>query len=183
MELVVSAGEKLSESVRVIGIIVNRVATARSIRQALVKRKHRAELLTGRVRPHDRDGLMERLLPEIRAGRTRIEGPVLFIVATQTVEVGADIDFDALITEAAPLDSLRQRFGRLDRFGEIANTQGVILYRKPKLDKNGQPMPDPVYGTAIQEAWEWLEAVSRDGCVDFGVGGHGRDVRTAKTAG
>ncbi len=146
VEKAVSAAEQLSESARVIGVVVNRVATARNIQQALIKRKHRAELLTGRVRPYDRDRLMEHLLPEIRAGRIRTDGEVLFIVATQTVEVGADIDFDALLTEAAPLDALRQRFGRQDRLGELGNAQGVILYREPKLNKNKEPIPDPVYG-------------------------------------
>jgi len=169
VEKAVSAAEQLSESARVIGVVVNRVATARYIQQALIKRKHRAELLTGRVRPYDRDRLMERLLPEIRAGRDRTEEEVLFIVATQTVEVGADIDFDALLTEAAPLDSLRQRFGRLDRLGELGNTQGVILYREPKLNKNKEPIPDPVYGMATYDTWEWLQAVAEDGCIDFGV--------------
>lgn len=165
----VSAAEQLSESARVIGVVVNRVATARNIQQALIKRKHRAELLTGRVRDYDRDLLMKRLLPEIRAGRTRTDGEPLFIVATQTVEVGADIDFDALLTEAAPLDSLRQRFGRQDRLGELGDTQGVILYREPKLNKNKEPIPDPVYGMATHDTWEWLQIVAKDGCIDFGV--------------
>ena len=165
----VSAAEKLSESARIIGVVVNRVVTARNIHQALIKRKHRAELLTGRVRPYDRDHLMDRLLPEIRAGRVRTDGEILFIVSTQTVEVGADIDFDALLTEAAPLDSLRQRFGRQDRLGELGDTQGVVLYREPKLNKNKEPIPDPVYGMATHDAWEWLQTVAEDGCINFGV--------------
>jgi len=165
----VSEAEQLSESARVIGVVVNRVATARNIHQVLIKRKHRAELLTGRVRPYDRDRLMERLFPEIRAGRIRTEGEPLFIVATQTVEVGADIDFDALLSEAAPLDALRQRFGRLDRFGELGNAQGVVLYRTPKLNNKKEPVPDPIYGKAIHDTWEWLQSVIENDRTDFGV--------------
>lgn len=37
------------------------------------------------------------------------------VVATQVVEVSLDISFDLLITETAPLDSMIQRFGRVNR--------------------------------------------------------------------
>ena len=37
------------------------------------------------------------------------------VIATQVVEVSLDISFDRLVTDAAPLDSLVQRFGRVNR--------------------------------------------------------------------
>jgi CRISPR-associated endonuclease/helicase Cas3 len=37
------------------------------------------------------------------------------VVSTQVVEVSLDISFDIMITECAPLDSLIQRFGRINR--------------------------------------------------------------------
>lgn len=37
------------------------------------------------------------------------------VVSTQVVEVSLDISFDRMITEAAPLDALIQRFGRINR--------------------------------------------------------------------
>ncbi len=37
------------------------------------------------------------------------------VVSTQIVEVSLDISFDLMITEAAPLDALAQRFGRINR--------------------------------------------------------------------
>jgi CRISPR-associated endonuclease/helicase Cas3 len=158
----------LATSGQVIGVVVNRVGTARRIWQALSKQKHSAILLTGRVRPYDRDQLMKDIFPRIRAGRIRKEDKTLFVVATQTVEVGADIDFDALVTEAAPLDAIRQRFGRLDRLGELGNSKGIILYREPKL-KQGLPIPDPIYGMGIHDTWKWLQDISNNGFVDFGI--------------
>ena len=41
-------------------------------------------------------------------------GPCI-VIATQVVEVSLDISFDRLVTDAAPLDSLVQRFGRIHR--------------------------------------------------------------------
>jgi len=41
-------------------------------------------------------------------------GPCL-VCATQVVEVSLDISFDTLVTDAAPFDSLIQRFGRVNR--------------------------------------------------------------------
>ena len=166
---VIDAAEDISKSARIVGIIVNRVATARKIWTDLKKKKHRVELLTGRIRPYDRDQLINRVFPAIRAGRDRSEDMPHFFVATQTVEVGADIDFDGLVTEAAPLDSLRQRFGRLDRLGELQNSEGVIIYRKPQVDNEGVPKPDPIYGMAIHETWQWLLKVSNANIVDFGI--------------
>ena len=42
------------------------------------------------------------------------EGPCV-VCATQVVEVSLDISFDCMISDAAPLDSLIQRFGRVNR--------------------------------------------------------------------
>lgn len=157
----VKCAEELAKSASVVGVVVNTVASARKIFQLLGAAKkgeaRPAVLLTGRVRPHDRDRMLEQYLPWMRAGREG--GPPLYVVATQTVEVGADLDFDALVTEAAPLDSLRQRFGRLDRLGRRGASEAVVLYRKN----------DVVYGSALEETWLWLNEHAIEGVIDFGV--------------
>lgn len=154
-----------------VGVVVNRVATARELHRRLSAGLKDAEvhLLTGRMRPLDRDRLEKTLFPRICAGRERDpeQAPVV-VVATQCIEAGADFDFDALVTECASLDALRQRFGRLDRLGEsLVGARAVVVARTDSLND------DPVYGKALGATWRWLEeaASSAGGELDFGIRG------------
>ena len=69
-------------------------------------------LLHSRFRRGDRAARELRLEQEFDA--PTVPGPCL-VVSTQVVEVSLDISFDRMITEAAPLDALVQRFGRVNR--------------------------------------------------------------------
>ena len=53
---------------------------------------------------------------ERESGRLQEVEP-LFYVATQTIEVGVDLDLCSLITDLAPGSALAQRAGRLNRRG------------------------------------------------------------------
>lgn len=155
-----------------VGVVVNRVATARAIAQAIAREwgADRTILLTGRMRPLDRDGLYGRSKHRIRAGRTRDpDAERLVVVATQSIEAGADLDFDAMITECAPIDSLRQRFGRLDRFGDLsyAGRPAEAIILAPKTTVGGRD-PDPVYGEGIREAYRFLKHEHGKGIFDVG---------------
>jgi CRISPR-associated endonuclease/helicase Cas3 len=160
------AVEACTGNVKVVGIVVNRVASARQVFELLPGEPFEDKvLLTGRIRPWDRDVLLGRCLDRLRVGRTRsAEDRPLFVCATMTVEVGADLDFDYLITEASPLASLRQRFGRLDRLGKFGRAAGVILLRRTKD-------PDPIYGEELAQTWQWLQgqAEGSEAVIDFGV--------------
>jgi CRISPR-associated endonuclease/helicase Cas3 len=143
---------------RVVGVVVNRVATARAVWGGL-RRTNECVLLMGPVRPWDRDRLLERYLPRIRAGRERSSmDAVLFVVATQCIETGADIDLDAVITECASLDALRQRFGRLDRLGRKGESRAAIVARHDHVAKGAE---DPVYGESLAHTWQWLTKRAR----------------------
>ena len=148
-------------SAPVLAVVVNRVATARRVFEWLRESVQRtgdgsAILLTGRVRPFDRDRLFEEWLPHLAAGREEREaenGP-LYVVATQTVEVGANFDFDGLVAEMAPIDALRQRFGRVDRLGNRGKTKSVIVARKDHIQRG---YDDRIYGRTLPDAWKWLK--------------------------
>lgn len=153
-------------------VFVNYVATARAVHR-LLKKKHgeNAILLTGRMRPIDKDDtVLERLqkfeLSSARSKERALDGPV-FVIATQTLEVGADLDFDVLVTECASLDALLQRFGRLDRMGRPTQALGAILMR---ADLQKSSADDPVYGESLGLTWRWLnEQAGEDLEIDMGI--------------
>lgn len=175
-----------------IGVVVNRVARARSVFQQL--RKELADtiaagkldepiLMIGPARAIDRATLADRLEP-IRTRMATEENArtlpkPLIIVSTQCIEAGVDIDLDALITELAPLDALRQRFGRLNRAGrEIVPYAGVIAMQADISPK----YVDPVYGCALKPAWEALDEAKANGTVEFGIAAFGVRMTAAAIA-
>lgn len=171
-----------SERPKVVGIMCNMVATAKEVIDLLAKNKKTAafksELIIGAMRPLDRDKQTDLLREKISTGadRDQITAP-LFVVATQCIEVGADYDFDLLITEAAPIKSLVQRFGRLNRSGRDISGDGVIVMRGDRvkaddaLDRDGDlfKFADPIYGNAMSYTWNWLKSIADDHHVDFGI--------------
>lgn len=174
----VSAAAKLAQKFAEQGkfrvaVMVNRVAIAGKIADQLRNKLGDAAdvvLLTGRIRSLDRDALVKRWNAVLKAGSTTPLAKPVAVVTTQCLEVGADFSFDALVTECASLDSLRQRFGRLDRLGELGESKAAILIRErdTKQPKNDG---DPIYGKAIYETWTWLnepEQRLEDRTVDFG---------------
>lgn len=147
-------------------IFSNRVATARRAWQLLSEgHGDRALLLTGRMRPIDKDDTVAGRLTELSADRSKdrkLSAP-MFVVATQTLEVGANLDFDVLVTECASLDALRQRFGRLNRMGRpIAGRDaeggplGALAAVLVRADQAVSTDDDPVYGSALAATWSWL---------------------------
>ena len=153
---------------RAVVVFCNRVATARTVHRLLGAG---STLLTGRTRPLDRDDLVRERLGSLSAAAApfRVLTESVFVVATQTLEVGADLDFDALVTECASFDALRQRFGRLNRMGRDVETEAAILVRAEQVDPKAKEADDPVYGRALSKTWQWLNSLAINGVFDFGV--------------
>ena len=166
-----------------VGVVVNRVDLARRIFNELHEDAgSTAVLLIGRSRGIGRDRIVETIEP-FRTGATRTavvpaasdqpveEPPVdavaepLFVVATQCLEVGVDLDLDGLVTQAASLDALRQRFGRLNRGGRQVQAAGAVLALAAETAKKAD---DPVYGDRLAKTWEALHRMARNDEVDFG---------------
>jgi CRISPR-associated endonuclease/helicase Cas3 len=157
-----------SAGARVVALVVNRVDTARIATQLLASHDTDAELVTGRMRPIERDHVVHtELLPRAGAARSRSSDVRrLIVIATQCIEAGADLDFDAMVTECASLDALRQRFGRVDRRGELGASTSVILGRSDQLAEGAS---DPVYGESLGATWRWLVEHANGDTIDFGI--------------
>lgn len=173
IERIVDIAARLaSESPRLVGVVVNRVARARSVFDAVPLPEERKVLLTGRVRGWERDQLLKHWEESLAANPQRpvpVESTI--VVATQCVEVGANFDFDALVTECAALDALRQRFGRLNRLGKLTSAPAYIVAEASQVEEGADD--DPVYAGALAQTWRWLDGVAVDApegrVVDFGV--------------
>lgn len=179
-------------TVKRLAVMVNRVATARKAAALLKEQGHDVVLLTGRMRPYDRDRLMDDWTPAnidkplgLRQWLAAKEEPLelakpVFVVATQCLEVGANLDFEGMVTECASLDALRQRFGRLDRLGLRPGSPGVIVVRADQVDGKES---DPVYGNALAATWGWLQSLSAGSeAVDMGIDAMGAAIETARTS-
>ena len=106
-------------------------------------------LIHSRFRRKDRRDREERLKNDFDAK----DGPC-FVVSTQVVEVSLDISFDRMITQAAPLDALIQRFGRINRKRKkpeertlrpihvLQPKEHTLPYRKEIVQKSFELLPD-----------------------------------------
>ncbi|MGC9260753.1 MAG: type I-G CRISPR-associated helicase/endonuclease Cas3g [Phycisphaerae bacterium] len=179
------AREAISNGCKRVAVMVNRVKLASEIATAIKDTKGLplcdVVLLTGRMRPIDRDDLVNQWSRFLRASNAEEPQRPILVVTTQCLEVGADFSFDHLITQCASIDALIQRFGRLDRLGLLGKTNSVILAAKQDIS---DAVDDPIYGKAVAETWKWLMTQSKDsaepGTVNFAISAVGETVRSLR---
>ncbi len=117
--------EKFNSGKRVL-VIANTIKKSVEIFNAL--NVENSTLFHSQFKKIDRPKKENEIFDKLKTGQPYI------LVATQIVEISLDIDFDVLFSEVAPIDSLIQRFGRVNRnknqsrIGEIF----IFNYREPK---------------------------------------------------
>lgn len=92
-------------------------------------------LLHSRYRPVDRARQQDRLKVEVSPDAGQI------VIATQVVEAGVDLSSAVLWTEIAPLPSIIQRLGRLNRAGEFGHNAECRFGWPPIAILVGIPLP------------------------------------------
>lgn len=112
-----------------------------------LKKNHDCVLLHARIRNADK---IERL----KTIKRYLLKTNAILVSTQICEAGLDLDFDTLITDIAPADSLIQRIGRVARKGGKGT---VYICNSEKTD--------PYESDIVRTTWDWLNThISR---IDF----------------
>ena len=146
-------------------VFANTPANARAAFD-LLRKEGSAEvlLLTGRAREREADQTRTRILDPVHGAPSTRDASILrqrhlIVVATQTLEVGADVDAEYLVTEACGVRALTQRLGRLNRLGRHAHARAIYVHLPPKPSKRGKTAAGewPVYGEEPSAVLERLQ--------------------------
>jgi CRISPR-associated endonuclease/helicase Cas3 len=116
--------------------------------------------LTGTMRGKERDELVghsifKRFLP---GGQS--EEPTTYLVCTSAGEVGVNISADHLVCDLTPFDSMAQRFGRVNRFGDRDDTEIHVFH-----PQDGD-FEDTPYEQARKKTLALLRDLKGDACPD-----------------
>lgn len=172
-------------------LVANTVAQAqlwaKQIREneafAHLDNKEQFVLLHSRFKRKDRNEREERLQKVLEPGTL----PCI-CVSTQVVEVSLDISFDVIITQAAPIDSLVQRLGRVNRRRERQNgladahilgvPKQCLPYKREVLQdtldalpRNGSPLEAPKLQAIIDQVYPQFDPTRIEACLAWNADG------------
>lgn len=152
-------------------VFANTPRTARAVFNRLSKQlgeKADVLLLTGLMREREAERVRQWILDPSRGMPANRDADAhrdrhLVVVATQTLEVGADVDAEYLVTEGCGVRALTQRLGRLNRLGRHSRSRAIYVQVPPKpargakQPKQSKGIPWPVYGEEPAEVWRRLQ--------------------------
>ena len=125
---------KHKDSGRAVLVFVRMVEDVQKIVKNLPKES--TEQLTGTLRGLERDGLVkqpifQRFVPERNRDKSvRPHEGTAYLACTSAGEVGVNISADHMVCDLSTFESMIQRFGRVNRFGEREDTRIDIVHPK-----------------------------------------------------
>jgi CRISPR-associated endonuclease/helicase Cas3 len=95
------------------------------------------------IRKKDRIKIIDELTPSIKQENYKAN---IIVVSTQVIEAGIDISFSHIYREAAPLDSVIQIMGRLNREGEYKYDSYMTIFQE---EVNHRPYSELEYNDSL----------------------------------
>lgn len=116
-------------------VFVRTLEAAATIEKELQKTGRSVVLLTGTIRGKERDALVNtsefaRFLKAAQPGET------VYLISTSAGEVGIDISADHMVCDLSTFESMAQRFGRVNRYGDRSDTQIDVVHPVKFDDKD-----------------------------------------------
>jgi CRISPR-associated endonuclease/helicase Cas3 len=144
------AQDLLTEYGSTVGCFLNTVQTAADLAAELSRRSHLVQIVCGQMRGLD----LERI-SAAHPGLLSTHGApeVEFLVTTQSLEAGADLDLSAGLTELATGNALAQRAGRVNRRGLRTATRVVVAIPAAELDAKAGVAPYEVDDLNASLGW------------------------------
>lgn len=143
VETIVAKATLIGQKPRRVLIYVRSPKTAGEVAGAIKKKlgadaDDRIGLLTGTIRGFERDELARSpLFMKFHSNPTRTPlSHAMYLVSTSAGEVGADLDADDLVCDQTTLDSLAQRFGRVNRLGGNGRAAEIMVVREKTAETN-----------------------------------------------
>lgn len=140
-------------------IVVNTISSATQLYHGLgeVTLWHSIQYLSAEVTPKERFERLTSIKKQIKENRRNpTDSKPVLLVTTQLVEAGVDIDFDLIMRDIAPVDSIIQCAGRCNRNGTRPREESVVTLVE-LVDDNGKSFARKVYGNiSIQKTKEIL---------------------------
>lgn len=121
VESVAACALEHRESGQAILIFLRRLEDVARTAERLGKEHLPVQTLTGTMRGLERDALVKSNAIFARFSRDAQTAPqsgTVYLICTSAGEVGIDISADHLVCDLTPFDSMAQRFGRVNRFGD-----------------------------------------------------------------
>lgn len=175
IELFFGKWDQKSSVLIVVNTIKRSIDIYNEIKNALKERKSRAKVyyLSTNIIPKKRKEVIDIVGKRLQKRKEDLydQKPVI-LVSTQTIEAGVDLDFDMAFRDLAPLDSIIQTAGRVNREGKKGNFLPVYIiqlesdshYIYPLMQRKDtinfltreKEILEPEYGKLTEEYYEQI---------------------------
>ncbi len=152
---------ELKESECAVLVFLRSVDDVTKVVAGLVKEvgASRVQHLTGTLRGYERDRLVShdpvfvRFMPVPKPNGT---AETVFLVCTSAGEVGVNMSADHLVSDLTTFDSMAQRLGRVNRFGDRIDSEVHIVHPRKFGDEDAEKR--------LQKTLDLLTQLKGDGC-------------------